>query len=178
MGWTAPRDWTDGEFVTESILDTHIRDNLLALGPHLIVRKPSDESVTSSTALQADNDLILPVGASDVWLSKWYVLVTGATTGDFQLRFTYPASGILAGMGLFVSTAGAVTGIGFGDAASPTGATTVNLDASVGNLGVFDLQYTGGGTSGNVTLEWAQGASDATPTTVKANSTLWGYKIA
>lgn len=31
MAWTTPRDWTDGELVTEALLDTHLRDNLLAL---------------------------------------------------------------------------------------------------------------------------------------------------
>ena len=31
MAWTTPRDWTDGELVTEALLDTHVRDNLLAL---------------------------------------------------------------------------------------------------------------------------------------------------
>ena len=31
MAWTTPRDWTDGELVTEALLDTHVRDNLKAL---------------------------------------------------------------------------------------------------------------------------------------------------
>lgn len=31
MAWTTPRDWTNGEVVTETIMNTHIRDNENAL---------------------------------------------------------------------------------------------------------------------------------------------------
>lgn len=31
MAWTTPRDWTNGELVTEAIMDTHVRDNLKAI---------------------------------------------------------------------------------------------------------------------------------------------------
>src|SRR4051812_49056204 len=33
MAWTPPRTWIAGEVVTESLLNTHLRDNLLALAP-------------------------------------------------------------------------------------------------------------------------------------------------
>jgi hypothetical protein len=32
MAWTAPRTWVDGETVTASIMNAHVRDNLLAIG--------------------------------------------------------------------------------------------------------------------------------------------------
>lgn len=32
MAWTAPRTWTAGETVTATLLNTHLRDNLKALG--------------------------------------------------------------------------------------------------------------------------------------------------
>ncbi len=32
MAWTAPRTWTDGETVTAAMLNSHVRDNLNALG--------------------------------------------------------------------------------------------------------------------------------------------------
>ena len=34
MAWTAPRTWVDDEIVTASLLNTHIRDNELALDQH------------------------------------------------------------------------------------------------------------------------------------------------
>ncbi len=33
MAWTAPRTWVTGEVVTAAIMNTHLRDNLLALLP-------------------------------------------------------------------------------------------------------------------------------------------------
>lgn len=33
MAWTTPRDWTTGELVTSTIMNTHVRDNLNALLP-------------------------------------------------------------------------------------------------------------------------------------------------
>lgn len=33
MAWTAPRTWTAGEVVTDSIMNTHVRDNLLETAP-------------------------------------------------------------------------------------------------------------------------------------------------
>lgn len=33
MSWTAPRTWVAGETVTAAIMNTHVRDNLLAIAP-------------------------------------------------------------------------------------------------------------------------------------------------
>lgn len=52
MAWTTPRDWTNTETVTEAIMDTHVRDNLLALKnatrQALVVRSNPDP-VTNTT---------------------------------------------------------------------------------------------------------------------------------
>ena len=34
MAWTAPKTWTVGEGVTAALMNTHLRDNLLALDQH------------------------------------------------------------------------------------------------------------------------------------------------
>jgi hypothetical protein len=34
MSWTAPRTWVAGEIVTAAMMNTHVRDDLLALYPH------------------------------------------------------------------------------------------------------------------------------------------------
>ena len=54
MGWTAPKTWCVGETLTAANFNTHIRDNQLAEGPHLIARKTADQSVTSSAVLVDD----------------------------------------------------------------------------------------------------------------------------
>ena len=35
MAWTAPRTWVVAEIVTASVMNTHVRDNLLALSQHV-----------------------------------------------------------------------------------------------------------------------------------------------
>jgi len=181
MAFTVPRTWTDGELVTKAIMDPHIRDNFLSMGPHLIVRKTADESVTSSTVFQADDVLILPVSANEVWKFEFYLLVTAAATGDFKCRWTFPAGGTFSARS---------ANVGFGDATQNTlWATTTSPATAYAGLASFaanttatpiviDGVYVNAGTGGSVTLEWAQDTSNATATVVKANSTLWAVKLA
>lgn len=46
MAWTAPRTWTTGELVTAAIMNTHVRDNLSAIG------RPTKGGVTSVGAVE------------------------------------------------------------------------------------------------------------------------------
>lgn len=177
MAWTAPRTWTDGELVTKVIMDAHVRDNFLATREHLVVRKPSDESVTSSAVMQADNDLILPVLANEVWQFEFFLRVTASTAGDIAIRFTFPSGTFSA------QWVGGVTGSPdawqLGASASPTGQRTLQMTSStLPDIVSVKGVHANGGSGGNVALEWAQAVSDGTATTVKANSTLWAVKLA
>lgn len=51
MAWTAPRTWSTGELVTATMMNTHVRDNLLALKtpPAASVATFSATSTTSTT---------------------------------------------------------------------------------------------------------------------------------
>lgn len=53
MAWTTPRTWTDGEVVTASIMNTHIRDNLLELraAPTCRVYRSTSLSLTGTVTL-------------------------------------------------------------------------------------------------------------------------------
>lgn len=179
MAWTAPRTWTDGELVTASIMNTHIRDNELALDQHLIVRKTSNQTVTSSTVLVNDTALVLPVSANEIWKFEFHVIATGASTGDIKIAFTFPAGGdFSAHLAADDSTGTPVVGQ-WGTTSSPTAARNFGMNGAAVKY-VFPIVGTfyNGGTGGNVTLQWAQNASDVTATTVYANSTLWGVKLA
>lgn len=46
MAWTAPRTWTDGETVTAVLLNTHVRDNLKAIGDAWTAYTPALTGVT------------------------------------------------------------------------------------------------------------------------------------
>ena len=49
MAWTAPRDWTNGEIVTQTMLNTDVRDNMKELWHEVAyVEFAADVSVTSA----------------------------------------------------------------------------------------------------------------------------------
>lgn len=179
MAYTEPRDWTAGEFVTEAMMDAHIRDNFRAMGPHLIVRKTSDESVTSNTTLQDDNDLIMSLAANEIWRFDYVLLAEGAA-GAINIGWTFPSGGRISVLSIASTTTGAADLFGRGSSTTPTGVIVdADLIASPDYVPVLlNGVFVNAGTAGSLTLQWAQKISSATPTTVKANSTLWAVKLA
>lgn len=140
-------------------------------------RKTSDESVTSSTTLQNDDTLLLPVRASSVYRFTALVGYVGNTTGDIKLGFTFPSGATChwAGKGASSSDDGyGTTGASkhsavFGEVSG----TATSFAGSTSNLAVLieGILITGT-TAGNLTLQWAQNTSNGTATTVKAGSFL------
>jgi len=171
MAWTTPRDWTGGEFVTEAMMDTHVKDNLLALGPHLIARKTSDESDSVGT-LQNDDVLFTPsIPANEVWLLEWNLICVSASSGSFQMAATFP-SGTFSGTVYTVSQNLMMSGT-----SSPTSTASGDVNTSAaGQIIKVVGTLVNGGTPGAVTLQWARVTSGSF--TVKAQSTLWGVKLA
>lgn len=164
-----------------SKMNTHIRDNLNAVGPIVKLYKTADESVTSSITLQNDDHLVFAIAASEVWVAEYTLFMTGASTGDFQYAFTVPAgaTGIHGVQGATATTSDATSTLMTEKVfAVLTSAPAVGTVAS-GTLTVarIYLQVTNSTTAGNVTLQWAQAASDVTATTVKAGSWLFGIRM-
>ena len=180
MAWTTPRTWTDGELVTKAIMDPHVRDNFLAVGPHLIVRKTADESVTSSTVLQNDDVLLFPVAANEIWLFRLGLVYTGIqATGDIKLAFTFPAAGEIAASAVLRDASGTFVYKDWTGTTTPSSSQIAEaIGATVKRYLPIEGIFINAGTGGNVTLQWAQGASNATATTMRINSTLWAVKLA
>jgi hypothetical protein len=158
-----------------------IRDNFLASGPHLIVRKPADEGPISSTTFQADNDLIAPVGANETWIFMLYTRWVAASAADVKMRWTFPASPVMAAL-QFVgrNAAGTVADFQQQTATSPMdpGAAMFSPVTSAFGfvLGPIWLMFANGANAGSFAFEWAP--NSASNLTCKANSTLWGVKLA
>jgi hypothetical protein len=175
MAWTAPKTWTVGEVVTAANVNIHLRDNLLAAGPHLVVRKTADESVTSSVTFQDDDVLLFAVAANEIWQFEFVLITTG--TFDFAGRLAFPSGRIDGGAWYYSGTASALTNIASGT--SPSLSWVARADStSVPRTHHVIGTFANGGSAGNLTLQWAQGSSGATATIVKANSTLWAAKLA
>ena len=180
MAWTAPRTWTDGEFVTAAIMNPHIRDNQLAEGPHLIVRKTSDQSVVSSTAFVDDSALILPVAANEVWLVNLILRYEGGSAGDYKFSFGIPASSRIDVHVAHQDTVNATTVSHLAITVTDGASANLSGGGGAGTPRIVPITgvYVGAGTAGNVTFRFAQVVSDATAAKTLTHSTLWAVKLA
>jgi hypothetical protein len=134
-------------------------------------RKGADQSVTSSTVLQNDTALLVPVVASAAYFFQLEILYKGAATGTGDLKFAWavPSGATLACRVITVSNPLGVA-MGYGTQASSMFSAT----NGTGNPLAATLAGTllTSGTPGNLQLQWAQNTSSATATTVMAGSIL------
>lgn len=145
-----------------------------------LVRKTADESVTSSAVLQNDNHLLFAIAASDVWIGRFVLKVTGSTAGDISFDVTVPA-----GAGGWYSVIGPsrsnttlegdalIQARDFGSGAGSAGL----IGGSSPTLVVVQFYVANGATPGNVQLQWCQRVSDATATTVLTGSHLIAHEV-
>lgn len=171
----APRTWVSGEVVTDELLNTEIRDqftSLLALQPISVVKSASTGRA-STTTLAADPHLVLALSANATYLLDGYVEYDGAFgAGDLKLDWTMPAGAALRWAAL--GNAAADTTQKYSSGSVAAGVTTISL----GTYGVGATRncfgpvgyLTTAGTAGNLTLTWAQNASNGTATTLHSGS--------
>ena len=176
MPWTTPRDWTAGELVTEAMMDTHVRDNLKMI-PHLIVRKTSNESVSSSTVLQNDDHLLFAMATNEVWMLHICLIHSGGASGvpDLKLAFTLPSGATMALESLTTNDSGTA----FNARWNTSGSNTNVLSPASANPGtlIIDGIVTNGGTAGNFQTQFAQVNSSAENETLYANSAIFGMLV-
>lgn len=149
------------------------------IAPNAVI-KGADEPVTSSTTLQNDDALLLGLGSNTQWFFAAMINYTGDTTGSGGIKFTFttPAGSTLTWSQLYMPSSVSApdlsgSGTGSGQARSAvTGGTTTQVPIWV--LGSVIM----GSTAGNLQLQWAQNASDAVATTVKAGSFLAAWQVA
>lgn len=148
-----------------------VKANFEAMGPHLLVRKTSDETDSVGT-LQNDDQLFTPsIAANEVWLLEWWLWCISTSSGTASFAATFP-SGTFAGTASGVTENNMMSG-----AASPTATATVAVNnAAAGQIITIRAMLTNAGSAGAVTLQWARATSGSF--TVKANSTLWAVKLA
>ncbi|MFF9394211.1 hypothetical protein [Streptomyces griseoluteus] len=135
--------------------------NVTGVGRALFARKTSDQSITSSTTLTNDSQLVLPVGASATYTLFLMCIFSDGTTGDIKFDWTVPSGTVLRW-------------------SDQTGASGLHSDADTysapgGTTQVaFQIWATvvTSSTAGNVQFRWAQNASDTTATIVRMNSYL------
>jgi len=173
--WTSPRTWVAGEKPPASTLNAHIRNNLEALNG--FVRKTADESVTSSAVLQNDDQLLFSIPQAGTYVFEFVIFATSAANaaGDIQIQVIGPAGTFtFGGNGLDITLASGNTGT-----VNTAGiSTTVNFGVSTTQTMILIKGILVATASGTLQLQWAQQASNANATTVKAGSHMTVRQVA
>lgn len=154
-----------------------VRDNrgFTGVGDRIIVRKTADETVNNSTTLQNDDELLLAVGANEIWVIRLAIItISVSDTPDVKIAVTVPTGASFNGM-LFYHNAA------FGDAHDEVTAATAARVVGATTGAYFEAILEGvivvGATAGNFQLQWAQNVATAEDTTVKANSYLIATRL-
>ena len=154
-----------------------------------LVVKAADESVTNSSTLQSDDELFFAIGSSatEVWFFEMFLWVecSDANT-EFDCAFIGPAAATArlgGGSGTGTSAFSGFAQMGGGTAPSSLqgfSGTEMRFPTIASGILGYQLQgwVMGGGTAGNVTLQWAQGsATPGVALTVKEHSFLRALKV-
>lgn len=145
------------------------------------VRKTADEAVTSSNALQNDDELFAALAVNSTYIFECFAIYDGSTTGDIKLAFTIPAAAILnwAPFGLIVSVGGVAGSL---NASVQTSSGVGVQNGAVGAGTKVAARMRGivrtAGTAGTLQFQWAQGTADPIATNVFADSFLTVQKVA
>jgi len=142
--------------------------------------KALDESVTSSTTLQNDDALWLPVAANAGYFVLCWLDYQGGTQGssDLKLQWTGPAGSSLSLSAVYYPTSG---GVGANTNLSAITGLSTLIEAGTDGARALAMLMFGtlltGSTPGTFQLQWAQNTSSATATTVHAMSALGAWQV-
>jgi hypothetical protein len=138
------------------------------------VYKAANQTVNNSTTIQDDDDLVMALGANEVWGFQMLFYVDSTSAADFKCAFSIPAGAS-----------------GFYRGAAQNGATEagwllddLTTEQPVGHNTADDSVYhivgvvINGANAGNLQFRWAQSTMTAVNTIVRAGSWLSGRRLA
>lgn len=141
-----------------------------------MVYKSANEIVNSSTTLQDDDALFLPLAANEVWAFTLFLLYDSDAAADIKFAFTVPSGATLHARRLWYSYdyATILEGNYAAGDESPAGAPASGTPISLRSRGVV----INGANAGNLQLQWAQRVNTAVDTIVKKGSWLKATRLA
>lgn len=138
---------------------------------HYEVIKAAAETVTSSTTLQADDDLSYPIAANSFTTFDMTIYYDTTAAADFKFDIDSSAATDPTSVGIFYRflDPGGTTGQGSHNAVN----TSVSITAGAGE-GFIQVwgRVANGADAGNLRLRWSQATSDASNTRVLRGSSL------
>lgn len=147
------------------------------------IKKLVDQTITSSTALTNDNELLLPVVANATYEVTAHIIYTAgaaAATNGFKQGWSAPAGASMDWVGHGkIDTDGTNSAASVWMAALSIGSQLSHGGAGATQLVVVDHGWLEiGATAGNLQFKWAQATSSGTGTVVKAGSRLLLRRVA
>ena len=152
------------------------------IGGQVFARKTADTSRASTTTATADPHLSVAMQANATYVIDGFIIYNAGTTGDMGMQFGVPAGatgdwnavGWGRGAGASVGTDGFTVRLNDNSITQNRtyGGDTTDITAHVKGIVIT------AGTAGNLTVDWAQAASDATATIFRTNSWLRIVRVA
>lgn len=140
-----------------------------------VIIKSADETVTSSTVLQADNDFVMAVSANTDYYFESLIIYGADPAADIKCDWDGPAGATLDWCSDGITQSATATL----DQVSRTAQSISGTPSHGGitnNTTLLVCMHKGllrvAGTAGNLTLTWAQNTSNAAGSTIKADSLL------
>lgn len=168
------KQFSDDEVLTFDVVNRYF------VQQHSVI-KPSDETVTSSATLQNDDHLFVPLLANSQYFIEFMLIYDTINTADLQVRFTGPVGCSMDWThgGLGTSAASSVGSISRNYRNISNIGTIGGPAAALGTVCVApgEGRVVTTGTAGTLNLQWAQNASIATGTTIKAKSVLIAQRL-
>ena len=128
MAWSAPRTWVTGELVTSTIMNQHVRDNLLAAHADGVDYTPAWTSTGTAPALGNGTITGRYLRAGDLIVVKVHLTMGSTTTyGTGDWRFSIPANAVglyWRGVAEFIDTSAST---GYGGACRIESSTTISV---------------------------------------------------
>ncbi len=151
--------------------------NASAVYPPYIVRQTADESASTAT-LQNSNVLYFPIQANEVWVARFVCPMTMAAAGGLRAAVTRPVSpSSFYAAGIYIAVLGSTNSTDSGLTTTGSGIFISNANLGTSGRLEVDISIANGANAGNVTLRFAQSASNATATVVKAGAYMQAQRI-
>lgn len=181
MALTIAPDFTDGTPMAAKF--QQLADAINERTP-LVAAKTLDESVTSSAALQLDDELAvtLPVNSLHLGMAMVFANSAANAAGDIQIAWTFPAGGTChfggAGPHNSLASGSQADGEWIVRLSATSGSTNIPYGLSTSGLMIVQFVYIQtAGTGGAFTLTWAQQTSNVNSTTVRAGSHMRFWRV-
>lgn len=177
---------TDDSLIVDIDLTVNGNLSVAGIGQTRYIAKTADETVTSSATLQNDDHLVLSVVANAVYTFALDLYMIEGTdfVGDFKMSFTCPAGATFDMHGAGAHTTDLTTGTSsngewIGKLATASAGATLAFGVGTGLTAARVYgRLVMSSTAGNFQLQWAQNASDASGTTLKAGSQMTMTRVA